>query len=427
MYAAMPAILKDAIERAYVKAGWDLRKSKNKYDDGLFPNFADVLQQIDVVMEMSQYSSDNKGDYKGALSTRIRSLTNGINGLVFTSDEISAEDLFDKNVIVDLSRVGSSETKSLIMGLLVMKLQEHRIAPCTEMNAKLNHVTVLEEAHNLLKRTSTEQSSEGSNLLGKSVEMLTNAIAEMRTYGEGFIIADQSPGLLDMAVIRNTNTKIIMRLPEYSDRELVGRAASLNDEQITEIAKLGKGVAVVYQNDWLEAVLCKVHRYPPLEEDGAVPQDIKPYSYRPKQEKDVPDIKGQLISRLIAKDIYRLTDRIDREDIIKADIPATAKCTLLDYTKTPYDKRLEQAATIAYELFAAQPVFSAISGHNLDYEQQKRYLCENLSPSLMPLPKEYAHVILHLITYHHAQLTESPASKLLLNNLIEANRKEEVR
>lgn len=129
------------------------------------------------------------------------------------------------------------------------------------MNNPLKHVTVLEEAHNLLKRTSTEQSSESSNLLGKSVEMLTNAIAEMRTYGEGFIIADQSPGLLDMAVIRNTNTKIIMRLPEYSDRDLVGRAASLNDEQITELSKLGKGIAAVYQNDWLEPVLCKIDKY----------------------------------------------------------------------------------------------------------------------------------------------------------------------
>ena len=54
----------------------------------------------------------------------------------------------------------------------------------------------------------------------------------MRTYGEGFIIADQAPGLLDMAVIRNTNTKIIMRLPDESDRQLVGKAAGLNDDQI---------------------------------------------------------------------------------------------------------------------------------------------------------------------------------------------------
>ena len=63
-----------------------------------------------------------------------------------------------------------------------------------------------------MKRTSTEQVSESSNLIGKSVEMLANSIAEMRTYGEGFIIADQAPGLLDLSVIRNTNTKIIVRL-----------------------------------------------------------------------------------------------------------------------------------------------------------------------------------------------------------------------
>ena len=261
MYAAMPAILKDAIERAYVQAGWDLKQSKNEYSSHLFPNFIDVLEQIETVMDQSWYSDENKGDYKGSLCTRLRSLTNGINSLVFTTDELQPAELFDQNVIVDLSRIGSAETKSLIMGILVMKLQEYRMAASQGMNNPLKHVTVLEEAHNLLKRTSTEQSSESSNLLGKSVEMLTNAIAEMRTYGEGFIIADQSPGLLDMAVIRNTNTKIIMRLPEYSDRDLVGRAASLNDEQITELSKLGKGIAAVYQNDWLEPVLCKIDKY----------------------------------------------------------------------------------------------------------------------------------------------------------------------
>ena len=260
MYAAMPAILKDAIERAYVCAGWDLIKSENKYSNELFPTFKDLMIQIKQVLDESEYSNDNKGDYTGALVTRIKSLTNGINGLIFQSDEIAPSKLFDENVVVDLSRVGSSETKSLIMGILVLKLQEHRM-----MNAKpdsdLTHVTVLEEAHNLLRRTSTEQSSESSNLLGKSVEMLSNAIAEMRTYGEGFIIADQSPGLLDMSVIRNTNTKIIMNLPDFDDRELVGKAAGLKNEQIVEIAKLPTGVAAVYQNKWIEAVLCKIDKY----------------------------------------------------------------------------------------------------------------------------------------------------------------------
>ena len=135
-----------------------------------------------------------------------------------------------------------------------------------DMNAELHHVTVLEEAHNLLRRTSDVQTQESSNLQGKSVEMIANAIAEMRTYGEGFIIADQAPGLMDPAVIRNTNTKIIMRLPDESDRELVGKAASLNDDQITELAKLPLGVAAVYQNDWLEPVLCKIERFEDEEE-----------------------------------------------------------------------------------------------------------------------------------------------------------------
>ena len=80
------------------------------------------------------------------------------------------------------------------------------------MNLPLRHITVLEEAHNLLKRTSTIQSAESSNMAGMAVEKIANSMAEMRTYGEGFIIADQSPSMLDLAAIRNTNTKMVMAL-----------------------------------------------------------------------------------------------------------------------------------------------------------------------------------------------------------------------
>ena len=43
-----------------------------------------------------------------------------------------------------------------------------------------------------------------------------------------------------------------------TDRELVGKAANLNDDQITELAKLKTGVCAVYQNNWIEPVLCHV-------------------------------------------------------------------------------------------------------------------------------------------------------------------------
>lgn len=258
MYAAMPAVLKDAVARSYEDCGWDLAASGNPYGAGLFPCFADVARNVREILDSSEYDAENKGAYKGSLLTRLNSLTNGLNGLMLSSNEVDATVLFDANTVIDLSRVGSVETKSLLMGLLVLKLQEHRMAEARGMNRPLRHLTVLEEAHNLLKRSSSSQGSESGDLTGKSVEMISNAIAEMRTYGEGFIIADQAPGLLDMAAIRNTNTKIIHRLPDLSDRELAGRAANLNDQQIVELARLPKGVAAIYQNDWVEPVLCKI-------------------------------------------------------------------------------------------------------------------------------------------------------------------------
>ena len=275
MYAAMPAVLKDAMLEAYKTSGWDLDTSCNLFGKALFPTFTDLLTQLEKVIQQSAFSEEVKSNYIGSLVTRVKSLTNGLNGQIFASNEIDNAQLFDSNVIVDLSRIGSQETKSLIMGILVMRLSEHRMSNADGMNQPLKHVTVLEEAHNILKRTSTEQSSEGSNVAGKSVEMLSNAIAEMRTYGEGFIIADQSPSAVDISAIRNTNTKIIMRLPDETDRRLAGKAAGVTDEQLEEIAKLPKGVAVVYQNDWLEPVLCKIHHFG---------EEEKPYQYEPQNQ-----------------------------------------------------------------------------------------------------------------------------------------------
>ena len=271
MYAAMPAVLKDAMLQAYEVCGWDLQTSENEYSEELFPTFQDLLTELVDVINRSAYDQEVKSNYRGSLETRVRSLANGLNGQIFSANEIPEKILFDENVIIDLSRVGSAESKALIMGILIMRLNEYRMTSCTEMNAPLRHVTVLEEAHNILRRTSTEQSEEGSNVAGKSVEMIANSIAEMRTYGEGFIIADQSPSAVDISAIRNTNTKIIMRLPDEQDRQLAGKAAALKENQLDEIARLPKGVAVVYQNDWVEPVLCKIGKF-----DG----EEKPYVHK---------------------------------------------------------------------------------------------------------------------------------------------------
>ena len=89
-----------------------------------------MLQILPNIINTSDYSADSKGDYKGALVTRVQSMTVGINGLVFKNSEgIDDSILFDSNVVVDLSELGSDEAIALMMGVLIMKLNEYRKSP----------------------------------------------------------------------------------------------------------------------------------------------------------------------------------------------------------------------------------------------------------------------------------------------------------
>ena len=403
MYAAMPAVLKSAVEKSYKDCGWDMIRSVNTYGEVLYPSFADVAKNIKEIIDNSEFDKDNKGAYKGSLLTRLESLTNGINGMIFTCDEISNEALFDENVIVDLSRVGSSETKSLIMGMLVLKLQEYRMTS-NDTNVDLKHITVLEEAHNLLKRTSTEQSSESANLIGKSVEMLTNSIAEMRTYGEGFIIADQAPGLLDMSVIRNTNTKIIMRLPDQTDRELVGRAANLNEDQITELAKLPCGVAAVYQNEWVQPVLCKIDKHKTVD---------KEYEYKPEEEiyldaysKKVSD---SLLDCIMNKELFRKGKKADikklKEMVIKSKLTTEIKKDFVEYLSSDDENTLESLRALIFDFLSAENAIKE-SRHCEDINSWVRSVVDGLKPSVKEYTNHQIDLLLALVLYE--QSTRNP-------------------
>lgn len=418
MYAAMPAVLKDAVERAYIISGWDLNTSECKYKNPngtpLYPSFSDVLEQINTVMNESAYSADSKGDYKGALCTRLKSLTNGLYGQIFTNNEISAEDLFDKNVIIDLSRTGSTETKSLIMGILVMKLQEYRMSASKGVNLPLRHITVLEEAHNILKRTSAEQSNEGANMIGKSVEMLANSIAEMRTYGEGFIIADQAPGLMDMSVIRNTNTKIILRLPDYDDRQLVGKAASLNDDQILELSRLKTFVAAVYQNNWLEPVLCSI---------DTNFKDIKPYVFKP-QTAEKNDKSKILEFLLLPVEKRNMLDKKHIDSLVDSisllPVSTAAKIAFVKYIKATEKGEIQALREqIVYRLFNSEIAFGLAKTKESDIDGWYKCIKDILEPSIVELEETDQKKIIALLTKEKAQIEKTQETKALFERLMD--------
>lgn len=375
MYSAMPAVLKKAMLDAYESCGWDLRLSVNRLSQGedVYPSFLDLFLSLEKVITESEYSEEVKSNYSGALLTRVESLTNGLNGEIFSVNELSNMVLFDENCIIDLSRVGSQETKSLIMGILIMRLSEYRMTGANTPNSALKHLTVLEEAHNILKRVSTEQSQEGSNMAGKSVEMITNAIAEMRTYGEGFVIVDQSPTSVDKAAIKNTNTKIVMRLPDEDDRKVSGKAAGMNDKQIDEIAKLPTGVAVVYQNDWVSPVLCKIDR---MENSRVIFNEQKDSILELNSENDI----NYIIEFLLAgqtENTQKAFDIIQIEKSVRAfNMPSKVRMALLD-TIEEYKKNNHISLWNSVSIYDLSSLLTDLLGIRKEFEKCVRQYCQS--------------------------------------------------
>lgn len=412
MYAAMPAILKNAIIKAYESCGWDLTNSES--EESVYPKFSDVLEQIKGILNSSAFSADNKGDYTGALCTRVESLTTGLNGMIFSAcDCISDDELFKENVIIDLSRIGAPETKSLIMSLLVMKLQEYRMCEKAGANLPLRHLTVLEEAHNILKRTSTEQSAESSNIQGKAVEVISNAIAEMRTYGEGFIIADQAPGLLDISVIRNTNTKIILCLPEEEDRQIAGRSIGLKDKQIAELSKLERGVAAVYQNDWQEAVLCKFEQYHKdygtAEKDKGYPKDRENYEYKQSSKlKSESQAKRELLQYLLSG-VLKIGEPAS-EELKKVLLKNVEICGFKAKAHRDLDRIIRGNVSEIYEevapyisyLYSSEALLDNITARNMD--EWNEQVLQRLDPSLNNMKTEYQNGLIRCLMYEQARV-----------------------
>lgn len=324
--AAMPAILSNALEQAYVRVGWDLRNSIYIGSGEVkYPGFEDVMAVLPDIINSSSYSAESKGDYIGALVTRVESLLRGTAGNVLCKNcTIPDSVLFDENTIIDLSSVGSSEVRALIMGVLVTKLATYRKVTAKLSNYPLRHVTVLEEAHNLLPRINTQVSSESDNVQGKSVEIISAAIAELRTYGEGFIIVDQTPHNVADAAISNTSTKIIMRLPDEEDVLTSGSSVGLTEEQKRYIPMLPQGHAIIKQGNWLDPLVVLVDRAPTTYRSRRLP--IHDYD-------SLKSFRGEVIGRWI---------KIARRTKNMTSIPSIEKNNFIEYVDKQFDVAIYQ-------------------------------------------------------------------------------------
>ncbi len=271
MYGPMPYILEEAIHNVYKNKGWNFEtedhpyytdSSEADYDRKslLFPNMEDLKEEVERVVDNAGYYQDLQNNIKAALKTRINNLTLGVKGKIFNSRHtFDSKILFEAPTVIELSNIVDDEEKAFLMGLILNKLYAYKEEKGSSNT--LNHITVIEEAHRLLPNISLDKSGEEASSRAKAIETFTNILAEIRAYGEGIIIADQIASKLNRDVIKNTNIKIVHRTMDYEDREIVGKAINLSDEQILDIAELKSGESIVHNKDIHQAFMVKIDEF----------------------------------------------------------------------------------------------------------------------------------------------------------------------
>lgn len=276
-YGPMPYILEKCLHNIYRKKGWNLtlgyhpylvnlensakifdseymkKKYALKAHKYLFPTMKDLKDEVKrYIEEEMQYDGEVGGNIKTAMIARLESLCIGSKGFMFNTNKyIDMGKLMQENVVFELEGLADDSDKAFCVGLLVVFVNEYRQVMKEEANTEkltLQHLLVIEEAHRLLKNVETERTSENmGNPKGKAVEHFTNMIAEMRSYGQGVIIAEQIPSKLAPDVIKNSSNKIIQRVVSADDQVLVANTIGLKEEDAVYLGSLRTGVALCHK------------------------------------------------------------------------------------------------------------------------------------------------------------------------------------
>lgn len=254
----LPQLLDEAIDWAYQLAGWDYDTTS---EAGLRPpTLRSLRESFDTIFARKGYQKESDAQNIGvAFGVRLDTLLRGSRGRVLdTVESVDFGELMLRPVIVELDEISDNDDKAIFASFLLDRLRGAAKARGSS-EGLLKHVTVIEEAHRLLARANgMSTDGTGDNARADTVKAFCDAIAELRSVGEGFVLSTQNPSDLARVAISNTATRIVHRLEDAGDRDAVldDLAASQLDRDVA--ARLNPGEAIVRWPGRDEAELIKV-------------------------------------------------------------------------------------------------------------------------------------------------------------------------
>jgi uncharacterized protein len=247
-----PQVLSAALTRVYEDAGWDMALGETVAADPnpSYPGLTDLQRAAIRIVREIGYSQRITDDVLGFIKVRLSSLRLGTTGRFLEGGhQLDFGSLLRANVVLEIEDVGDDSDKAFLMGTVLIRLAEHlrmqhKAQPPGEV--RLRHLTVIEEAHRLLRRPEGAGGGPAAGAAAHAVEMFAGLLAEIRAYGEGLIIAEQIPARLVPDVIKNTAVKLTHRLPAADDRDAVGATMNMTRAQNRFLVTLPPGEAAVF-------------------------------------------------------------------------------------------------------------------------------------------------------------------------------------
>lgn len=387
-YGPMPYIFEKCLYNIYEKKGWNLtfglhsyylEKYKNNLSEELFdnkkleefyktishkylfPNMQDLKEEVANYIKTMSYEGELKGNIEGAIKARIDSLCVGAKGYMFnTNDMFDFDIIFNQNSVFELEGLADDSDKAFALGLLIIYINEYRQVDKEINNKKgLKHLLVIEEAHRLLKNVSTEKNEDIGNPKGKAVEHFTNMLAEMRSYGQGVIVAEQIPTKLAPDVIKNSSNKIVHRIIAKDDQEVIANSIGIYPEDAIYLGNSKTGYALCHKEGMVQPVIVKIDE---VESNNILDKNL----YRKDIDEKIKNINKSVIKNQMPK--Y---------------ISAWAIKTLISLMYNPNDKELYEGLDFAYNEIDNKIRLDSIS--LIKCNNKKDYIIECINEAIISL------------------------------------------
>jgi len=259
LWDPLPAIYRRALEQTYLEAGLALDDLGE--DSAAWPTLEEFVGEMHVATEGLDYAGEIRSNIMAASRVRVEQLRNGPARSVFDCIRSTPlADLLGRPAVIELARVGAGNEQELALVIAVLLNSIAELRRSREPSRTLTHLIVVEEAHKLLR--SPEQNTGSGEIKGDAsgaaARLFASLLAEIRKYGQGLVIADQDPAKLVPDAYKNTNLKVMHRLPHADDRRLVGASMRFDEDHEREAAALVRHHAFVHAEGFDRPALVRV-------------------------------------------------------------------------------------------------------------------------------------------------------------------------